>query len=354
MIKRDFTQCTVDPCLFTRKDCIVITYVDDCLIFYKDKGVLDDHIKSLEDEFRLTDEGDLETFLGVNFIHDDAETLEINQPHLIERILEALSLNDDAKMHDTPANNILHGDKDGKKRVQQWNYRSVVGMLSYLAATTRPDILFAVHQCARFCSSPMRSHEEAVKRIGRYLKRTRNKGIIFMFNVSKGIEVFVDADFAGSWFSFNSHEFTSALSRTGYIIKIANCPICWVSKMQTEVALSTTEAEYIALSQSTRDLLPIKNIIEYLNQFMSFSNKQISTYSTIFEDNAGALRLAVEPKYRPRTKHICVKYHHFRQYVKNKTITIKAISTNNQQADIFTKPLPLDKFKKFRYEIMGW
>ena len=315
--------------------------------------MLNDLIKNLESQFRLTDEGDLETFLGVNFIQDD-DSLEINQPHLIERILEALSLNDDAKMHDTPANTILHKDKDGKKRVQQWNYRSVVGMLSYLSATTRPDILFAVHQCARFCSSPMRSHEEAVKRIGRYLKRTKNKGIIFKFDASKGIEVFVDADFAGSWFSFNSHEFASALSRTGYIIKVANCPICWVSKMQTEVALSTTEAEYIALSQSTKDLLPIKSIIEYLNQFISISNNQIKTYSTIFEDNAGALRLAVEPKCRPRTKYVCVKYHHFRQHVKNKTITTKAISTNNQQADIFSKPLALDKFRKFRKDIMGW
>ena len=137
-------------------------------------------------------------------------------------------------------------------------------------------------------------------------------------------------------------------------MKTVNCPICWVSKMQTEVALSTTEAEYVALSQSTRDLLPIKNIMECLNQFINFSNKEINTCSTIFEDNAGALRLAVEPKCRPRTKHACVKYHHFRQHVKNKTITIKAISTNNQQADIFAKPLALDKFKKFRHEIMGW
>jgi len=98
----------------------------------------------------------------------------------------------------------------------------------------------------------------------------------------------------------------------------------------------------------------MKSIIEYLNDFISLSDKQINTYSTIFEDNAGALRLAVEPKYRPRTKHICVKYHHFRQYAKNKTITIKAISTNEQQADIFTKPLALDKFRKFRKDIMGW
>ena len=106
---------------------------------------------------------------------------------------------------------------------------------------------------------------------------------------------------------------TSALSQSRYVIKIANFLICWVSKIQTEVALFTTEAEYIALSQSLRDLIPIKNTIEYLNQFIRFDNKEICAYSTIFEDNAGALQLAIEPKYRPRTKNICVKYHHFQQ-----------------------------------------
>ena len=124
--------------------------------------------------------------------------------------------------------------------------------------------------------------------------------------------------------------------------------------MQTEVALSTTEAEYIALSQSTRDLIPIKNMVEYLNNFIKVNNKEINTYSTLFEDNAGTLQLATEPKYRPRTKHICVKYHHFRQYVKKKIISIRAIDTNDQEADIFTKPLALDKFRKFRQLIMGW
>ena len=119
LIKRGFSQCSVDPCLFTRKDCIVVTYVGDCLIFYKDKNVLSDLIKSLETEFRLTDEGDLETFLGVNFIQEDKNKLEMNQLHLIRRILEALSLNNDAKMHNTPANSIFYRDEDGRKRIQK-------------------------------------------------------------------------------------------------------------------------------------------------------------------------------------------------------------------------------------------
>ena len=90
-------------------------------------------------------------------------------------------------MHDTPANVTLHKDESVKKRAQSWNYRSVIGMMSCLASTSRPDILFAVHQCARFSSCPKRSHEEAVKRIGRYLKRTKDKGIIYEFDPTKGI-----------------------------------------------------------------------------------------------------------------------------------------------------------------------
>ena len=95
-------------------------------------------------------------------------------------------------------------------------------------------------------------------------------------------------------------------------------------------------------------------MVKYLNKFIKVNNQEINTYSSLFEDNAGTLQLATEPKYRPRTKHIGVKYHHFRQYVKKKIITIKAINTLDQQADIFTKPLALDKFQKFRKLINGW
>ena len=123
--------------------------------------------------------------------------------------------------------------------------------------------------------------------------------------------------------------------------------------MQSEVALSTTKAEYIAMSKRARDLIPIMDIIQCINEFIKVDNKGISTYSKVFEDNAGALHLATKPKYRPRKKHICVKYHHFRQYIKNKIIYIKAISINDQQEDIFTKPLAYEKFVKFYKAIMG-
>ena len=151
----------------------------------------------------------------------------------------------------------------------------------------------------------------------------------------------------------DSNDVRSAISRTGYAIKVANGPTCWVSKMKTEVALSTTEAEHIALSQSTRDLIPIRNMVEYLNQFIKVNNKEITTYSTLFEDNTGTLQLATEPNHRPRTKNMSVKYHHFRHYIKKKIISIQAINTNDQQADVLIKPLALDEFRKFRQFVSG-
>ena len=95
-------------------------------------------------------------------------------------------------------------------------------------------------------------------------------------------------------------------------------------------------------------------MVEYLDQFIKINNKEINTHSTLFEDNAGTLQLATEQKFRPRTKHTRVKCHHFRQCVKKKVISIREIDINDQQVDALTKPLALDKFKKFRQLIIGW
>ncbi len=116
----------------------------------------------------------------------------------MERIISQCGLKD-ARMHDTPADTVLHRDDEGQERKNEFHYRSVIGQLNYLAATTRPDIQFAGHQCARFCESPKMSHEKAVKRIVRYLKSTMDKGLLMTVDKSKGIECFVDADFAGAF-----------------------------------------------------------------------------------------------------------------------------------------------------------
>ena len=158
----------------------------------------------------------------------------------------------------------------------EWNYRSVIGMLNYLVNSTHPELGFAVHQCARFCADPKRSHEHAVKRIVKYLLHVSQnpadkQGIIYTPDKTKGLEVYVDASFAGDWSSESSEEPSSVMSRTGYVIRYANCPIVWASKLQTEIALSTTEAEYVALSQAMRDAVPITQLLDELTTILPIS-----------------------------------------------------------------------------------
>jgi hypothetical protein len=131
-----------------------------------------------------------------------------------------------------------------------WEYEGAIGMLTYITGSVRPDIAMATHQSLHFSVHPKRSHEQAVIVIGRYLLSTKEKGMLYKSNLSNGIEVFVDADFAGGWDSANAMNAENVSSSTGYVIFYAGCPIFWQSKLQTEIALSTAEAEYIALSQA--------------------------------------------------------------------------------------------------------
>ena len=136
----------------------------------------------------------------------------------------------------------------------------------YLSGSIRPDISMAVHQCARFSVSPMRSHEQAVMRIGCYLLSTHDKGMTYKPDSSIGLEVFVDADFAGGWDPADSGNADNVYSRTGFVIRYAGCPIFWQSKLQTEIALSTAEAEYIALSP-----FPVMNLMKEINVIFPLS-----------------------------------------------------------------------------------
>ena len=172
--------------------------------------------------------------------------------------------------------------------------------------------------------------------------------------------MYVDADFAGGYDKEHGVEPASVYSRTGFIIKYAGCPLMWQSKLQTEIALSTTEAEYIALSYAMRSLLPVQALFQEVQSHgFGLQLPTPKVHCTVFEDNAGCIELAVAPKIRPRTKHIALKYHHFRSHIKtssnpNGTITIAYIPTKDQQADIFTKDLPQAMFEHLRIRIMGW
>jgi hypothetical protein len=194
-----------------------------------------------------------------------------------------------------------------------------------------------------------------VKAIGWYLLATQTRGLIFT-PTPTGLECYANTGFAGSWCpSLAQHDPSTARSRSGFVIKYANCHIFWASKMQTEVALSSIESEYIALSQSLRDVIPlISSIRELSDAGFTFDTSTTIAKCTAFEDNNGALEMARSLKMRPRTEHINIKYHHFREAVRNGDITLQKISTDKQEADIFSKPLAERIIIYLRRKIMGW
>ena len=147
---------------------------------------------------------------------------------------------------------------------------------------------------------------------------------------SEGLEVFVDADFAGGFDKAVAEDPASAYSRTGFVIKHAGCPIIWKSKLQTEIALSTTEAECIALSTALREVMPIMHFLREVSAVMDIPECNKSMKCTVFEDNNGALEMAKTPKMRPRTKHIAIKHHHFRTYIQNGNVKIEKVDTTEQ------------------------
>ena len=331
---------------------------DCCIISKKNSTVADVLIESLRtgtEEFKLEDEGTMDKFLGVDIKRNENGSVELSQPHLITRFLDLINIEENEHFKDYPAiKSLLYKDTDGPSRKCDWNYRTAVGMLTYLTGSTRPDISMAVHQCARFCNFPRLIHERAIRHIGKYLSGNRKKGIIFTLEYSKGLEVFVDADFAGNWDKADSENIENIMSRTGYVLSYAGCPIHWKSVLQTEVCLSTAESEYCALSQALREVLPTMTFLEEINKFIDIQIPTPQIKCKVYEDNNACITMATSNKFSPRTKHIALKYHHFRLAVQKKQVEILPIDTDEQLADIFTKPVQGDKYIYLRGKLIGW
>ena len=154
-----FKQNKVDSCLFVRKNCIVICYVDDCCILSKDKEKIDALLINLSKKFKLTNEGDVKSYLGMNVIKYPNVTITMRQPVIIDRILNIFGICNEYKIHDTPANVILTRYEYGNMRKQEWNYSSAIIQINYLTGTNRPGILFGVNQCAKYSMDPKQYHE---------------------------------------------------------------------------------------------------------------------------------------------------------------------------------------------------
>ena len=352
-----FTSSLIDECVFYRDDVIFIVYVDDGIFLGKSDEQLSSIITELQNiGLKIEDQGHPADYVGVNIRQLSDGSYELSQRALIDSIIEDVGLND-AKTKPVPAKVSLqlHAFKDAPPFSLDFNYRSIVGKLNYLAQTTRGDITYATHQIAKYSADPREPHGEAILYLVRYLKKTRDLGLRFKPDPTKGFECYCDADFAGNWNKpFAANDPSTAKSRSGWVVFYANCPIIWASKLQTQVALSTTEAEYIAMSMALRDVIPIMFLLlEMRRRNIEVICTEPIIYCKVFEDNSGALELARLPKLRPRTKHINICYHHFREHVRKGLIKIFPINTQDQIADVFTKALPQNLLQRHRRYLCG-
>ena len=350
----------LDPCLFVGEKVIAVAFVDDILFWASDEAYINELASKLRAQgLLLEQEDDAAGFLGVEMTRTEEGFIEMKQVGLIDRILDALGL--DSKLATnkyTPAEaKPLTRDVDGEGPQGSFSYASVVGMLLYLAGHSRPDIAYAVNCCARYMFNPRLSHEQALKRIGRYLKATRDRGLILRPSSNLKIDAFPDADFAGLY----GHEKISnpevVKSRTGFLINVCDCPVVWISKLQTETALSTMEAEIIALAHCCRELFPVMDLVTDLGKSLGLPTEDLVTmHVSIHEDNAGALVLAetIPPEFTPRSKYYAIKTVWFREEIIRRGIKLLKIDTVEQLGDIFTKGLTRVVFEYLRKKMMHW
>ncbi|UYV66641.1 K02A2.6-like, partial [Cordylochernes scorpioides] len=209
-------------------------------------------------------------------------------------------------------------------------YAEAIGCLMFLAVYTRPDIAFAVNKLSRFMAAPVLTHWNALKRIFKYLKGTLDSGILYKRKDVIKLIGYSDADFAG--------DIDTRRSTSGYIFLLAGGPVTWTSQRQSVVALSTTEAEYIAASMASREAGWLKLLIKELTP----NDNPVP----LMIDNQSAIRLILNPEFHKRTKHVDVKFHFIRGQHKMKIIKIFNCPTEEQLADLLTKALPATRFKR--------
>lgn len=331
-----FKQSNNDPCIYTletdEETFIIAVYVDDIILAGNNQKRIDEFIKMIGDRFDIRDMGKMNHFLGVKIEYFSAGRIWIGQPSYTRNLLKKFSM-ENSKPVATPVEigSKLIKSNETDKLVDPEMYQSVVGQLLYLSTRTRPDIAYAVSNVARFSSKPSQQHWIAVKRIMRYLNGTIDYGLLYEKNST--IEGFSDADWAGD---LNDRKSTS-----GYVFMMSGAAISWNSKKQTCVALSTAEAEYIALSKASQESI-------WLRRLLADMGEKQPNATIINEDNQSAIAMTKNPQFHGRAKHIDMKYHYVREQVKSNEIQLKYCQSGDMIADIMTKGIGRVQFDKLR------
>lgn len=334
LTKFGLTKSKLDPCIYYNKsiDLIVAIYVDDFLIFYESIDNLNGIKEYLHQMFRMKDIGDVTSCLGMR-VSQTENSIEIDQERYILDILERFGMSECKPIgtpRDTHQKLSTEQVTDDNSLVGKVPFQEAVGSLLYLAQATRPDIAFAVNDISRFNNRHTTIHWTAVKRILRYLKGTISMKLRFTRSGPMNIHCYTDSDWAS--------DIDSRRSCAGHVVIMSNGAISWSSKKQRTVALSSTEAEYMALSTAACDVLWVKQLAQELD---SPSNDP----TIILCDNESTINLGKNDAFRPRTKHIDIRFHHLRKKISTGFIDIKHVSTHKNAADFLTKAVTQLKHK---------
>ena len=318
LLSQDFVQSLCDNCVYTKhmnsSKIIIIVWVDDLIIAASDINKLNEIKQSLSLKFKMKDLGVVSWFLGIEFNIKD-NLIEMNQSKYVEKILTKFKMSD-CNPKATPCNmttSKLDKNLDSKELTDSKLYREIVGSLIYLMTCTRPDICYVVTKLSQYLSKPTFAHLSLSRFVLKYLKGTVNYGLKFIKSEKPlSFTGFCDSDWGGS---------VDRKSTTGYCYKISenSSLISWRSKRQNTVALSTCEAEYMALTYAIQEG-------NFLRQLLSDITDCDKMQINLYVDNRGAIDLAKNPVHHQRSKHIDIRYHYIRSQIKDDIIFVTLYS----------------------------
>lgn len=331
LISSGFTHSLADHCLFHKavngKLLVLLVYVDDILITGDDPLMVQQLITALNSSFSLKHLGENNYFLGLE-AHVTNQCISLTQSKYARELIAKAHLQN-CKPSPTPlcpSHKLSCNDSSSFDNPSL--YRSIIGGLQYLTLT-RPDLSFSVNKLSQFLQEPTQNHWKACKRVLRYIRGTISNGLKFVPVCDFRLHGFADADYASS--------VDDRRSTSGLCVYLGPNLITWCSKKQQVVARSSTEVEYRSMALITTDLL-------WLHTLFSELHLPLLPPSIIWCDNQGAIKLSFSPAFHSRTKHIEVDVHFLREKVQSQVLDFRYISSDDQVADIFTKPLSPTRF----------
>jgi histone deacetylase 1/2 len=336
-----FTPSTADTSLFIlqRPEVTVylLVYVDDIIVISSTAAAIPKLISELRADFSVKDLGVLHYFLGIEVHSPSSGSLILRQrKYALDLLARAGMLKcSPATTPMSSSERLCSEDGDALSPEEATQYRSIVGGLQYLTVT-RPDLSFVVNKVCQYLSAPRTPHWAAVKRILRYVRFMVDTGLQFRSSSTALLSAFSDADWAGSM--------DDRRSTGGYAIFYGGNLIAWSARKQSTVSRSSTESEYKALANATAELIWVQSLLQELGVVQAQP-------PVLWCDNIGATYLSANPVFHARTKHIEVDFHFVRERVSQKQLQIRFISSKDQVADIFTKPLPLPLYECCRHNL---